>query len=213
MIGSRGFAQELVLAPSAGGPPVTVYGDLFRRGRNVDPGMDPDGGLVIDWVLLVPPGTSVNPLDQVLDPSTGQLFWVHGVPEHVRSLLRQRVDHVEAKLKTVYRVMTTVDILRDTDATDRNDLGDPIDTGGVIPDERVGVPASIVERYEVEPTDRDLRTVGQWVGWVPAGTDVRIGDRVRDTTEGFVYRVENITQPVQLALRELRLDLVRASEA
>lgn len=206
--GSRLYSQTLQIT-NPGQAPASIQGDLYRRGRNTDPGMDEDGTLVTDWVLICPVGTDVQSNADVVDPATGLVYWVHGVVEQVRSLLRQEVDHIEARLKTVYRFSTTVDILRDEDVTDFNDRGDAVDTG-TPPAERQDVPASIVERTQVQPTDTDLRTLASWVGWVPVGTDVRFGDRLR-RPDGAMFRVETITSPVLVGLRELRLDLTRTA--
>lgn len=214
---SRAFRQTIAYTPP-GGAPTTIRGDLYRRGRNIDPGMDDEGGLVTDWVLMTAPDVDLLPLGEVVHPNTGELLWVHGVPDVVPSLLRNVVDHVETKCKTVYRIKTVVDILRDTDATDTNDLGDPVDTA-TAPPGRSGIPASIVEVSQVLPNDTDLRTLTTWVGWVPAGTDVRRGDRIQvvgpseggNPPAGAMFRVEGLTTPVQMGLREIRLDLARSS--
>lgn len=211
MIGSRAFSLDLLLTNPGDPAPHAIRGDLFRRGRNTDPGMDNEGTLVTDWVLLVPPTEAIQPLAEVQSVDTGVLYWVHGVPDPHRSLLRGTLDHIEARLKTVYRYPTVVDILRDGDATDFNDLGDPIGTP-TVPPERTAVPASVVQRSEIVPTDTDLRTVSSWVGWVPVGTDVRRDDTLR-TPDGVHYRVDGITVPIHVGLRELRLDLTRSSAA
>lgn len=213
-VGSRAFAQTLLLANPGWSTPQSIVGDLFKRGRNTDPGLDEDGTLITDWVLLTPiEGPVIQPTAEIVHPGTGVIYWVHGVPDEVISLLNNEVDHLESRLKTVYRFPTVVDILRDSDNTDTNDLGDPIETDTVVPPERAAIPGSIVERMEVlvPASDVDLRTVTAWVGWVPAGTDVRKNDKVRRISDGATFRVEHITAPVHVAMRELRLDLTRTS--
>lgn len=213
-IGSRAFAQTVSLQNPGDPAPQVIACDLFRRGRNTDPGMDEDGTLINDWVLLTPVGgPAILPLAEVVHPISGVVYWVHGVPDPIISLLANAVDHYESKLKTVYRPRTLVDILRDSDRTDTDDLGDPIETDSVVPPERAGIVGSIVERLEVlvPANDVDLRTVTAWVGWVPAGTDVRINDKVRRQSDGATFRVEHIVAPVHTAFRELRLDLTRTA--
>lgn len=215
---TRAFRQPISYTPP-GGPAMVIGGDLYRRGRNIDPGMDDEGGLVTDWVLMTGPDVVPVPLGEVVHPHTGEILWVHGYPDVVSSLLRGGVDHVETKCKTVYRMRTTVDIWRDTDTTDTNDLGDPVDSPATPPPERSGVEASIVEVSQVLPTDTDLRTLSTWVGWVAAGTDVRRGDRLKVVQPsdgghppvGALFRVEGVTQPVEFGLREQRLELARTT--
>lgn len=207
--GSRAGNQELLLTNPGEPEPTVIRGDLFRRGRGANPSMDEDGTVRSEWVVLVAPAVAVQPLAEVQDPATGALFWVHGLPDLQRSLLTGAVDHREAQLRSVYRIPTVVDILRDSDVTNFNDLGDPVDDADATPSERTGVPASVVERSQIVPTDTDLRTVSTWVGWVPAGTDVQLHDRLRRQPDGALFTVDAITLPAELGLRELRLDLTR----
>jgi hypothetical protein len=219
MIGSRAFSDTLYVANPGETAAREIKGDLFRKGRNTDPGVDEDGTLIVDWVMLVPPTEAINPYAEVTDPASGALFWVHGIPDPQKSLLRGEIDHYECRLKTVFRPICTVDIWRDSDTGDRNDLGDPVDTNPEPPPERQAVPASIVERSQILPTDTDLRTLTAWVGWVAIGTDVRVGDRVRvaspsptgTPTVDSLFRVEALTLPVHTGLREIRMDLSRTS--
>ena len=168
---------------------------------------DAEGTLLSSWTGLFPPDTVLEPLAEVL--VDGNLLWVSGLPELRRSLLTNYPDHVEAPLKSVRRLETLVDVLRDADSTDTNELGDPVETQPSA--YLIGITASITETSQKTPTaDGDLRTTRVLVGWVPAGTDVRPDDRLQ-AADGNVYSVEVVTQPFTTGLMDLRLDLLQVA--
>jgi hypothetical protein len=173
---------------------------------------DDEGTLQSTWTWLFPPGTLVKPLAEILDVESGRWFWVAGLPETRRDLLTGLVDHVEAPTRSVFRQLLVVDVLRDADTADSNDLGDAVETAPTA--HLTGVDAAITDLTQQIPVDGDLRTVHQVVGWVAAGLDVARGDRIRVPTgdpDGTVYTVDAVTQPIRTGLLDLRLDLTRTT--
>lgn len=76
-----------------------------------------------------------------------------------------------------------------------------------------GVPMSIVEsgRRTSDRATQTPRTVRAVSGLVGSGTDVLIGDRIRDDTNGgILYVVNTVTQPRSFGyLPDIELDLTR----
>jgi hypothetical protein len=174
---------------------------------------DVEGTLQSFWTWVFPPDTLVEPLAEVLDIESGRWFWVAGLPETRRDLLTGDVDHVEAVCRSVFRQLLVGDVLRDADTTDHNDLGDQVEGNDL---HLAGVDVAITElTQQVPTTEGDLRTQHVVVGWLPAGTDVRRGDRIRVPTGGgpteAIYTVEAVTQPIRTGLLDLRLDLTRTT--
>jgi len=209
------FAQPvLIINPGETATPTAA--DLWQgsAGSNGSGGgFDEEGTLQAVWTGVFPPGSQLEPLAEVLDVESGRWFWVAALPETRRDLLTGLPDHVEALLNTVYRQLVVVDVLRDANATDANDLGDGVETTPAV--HLAGVAAAITEvTRKVPTTDADLRTVHVVVGWLPAGTDVQRGDRIRvpaGDPDGEIYSVDAVTQPIQQGLLDLRLDLTRTS--
>jgi hypothetical protein len=91
----------------------------------------------------------------------------------------------------VYELATcTASILRGT-ATDA--YGDTVDAATVVAS---GIVASIRETSRVvsDPATQQPRIVRSADGAMPAGTDVRDSDQVRDDTNGVTYIVQAVTQ-------------------
>jgi hypothetical protein len=115
----------------------------------------------------------------------------------------------------IARPNTTVDVLRDADATDTDEWDDPTETDG--PAVVEGMPISISEQVTrvwdgtTTPgvTSPDTRVLRYNVGRAPHGADVRVGDRLREP-DGTVWSVAQ-TFPVRSSLLapDLRLELVR----
>ncbi len=103
---------------------------------------------------------------------------------------------------------TTVSILRGTTV---NDWGDEVDSDTTV---ATGIPASVMERTltDIDPSSGDPRTARAVVGGVPAGTDVRDGDRLRDERTDITYAIRSISalsNPVFTP--SVRLDLDRTT--
>lgn len=106
------------------------------------------------------------------------------------------------------RATTTVTILRGSGV---DSFGDERDTAATV---REGVTASIIEQNKTvtTPVDGTPRVVRHTTCRLPAGTDVRTGDRLRDERTGAVYIVdaEGLSQnPVRR--NDIRLDLRRVT--
>lgn len=196
------FAQAVQIQNPGQPAPVDGRADVWQSG----PGeFDLEGTLQSTWTAIFPPGTLIEPLAEVV--VDGRLLWVSGMPEARASLLSGFADHIEATLKSIFRLETVVDVLRDADRVDSNDLGDGVETEPTA--HLTGITAAITETSTKVPTaDGELRTTRILVGWLPAGTDVKRGDRIRDAV-GRVYGVESVTQPLTTGLLDLRLDLTR----
>ena len=108
-------------------------------------------------------------------------------------------------------VNAVVDVLRDAASGDADGFGDEVETGSTAV--LTGVPAFIFEESQQQPVDGDLRVIRMVRGRVAAGTDVRVGDRLRDGA-GAVYSVTTVTEP-QLGMNRpplyRRLELMRSS--
>jgi hypothetical protein len=199
------FVQAVEIFNPGTAAAVAGRADVWQSGAG---DFDEEGSLVSTWTATFAPGTVVEPLADVL--VDGRHLWVSGMPEARDDLLSGLADHVEATLKLTARPSVVAEVLRDSVKTDRNRLGDKVDTPTTVAS---GVTASIVERRTEIPTaDGDLRTLTLWVGWVPIGTDVVDGDRIR-TAAGTVYLVERITHPLNLGWREKRLELLLQTAA
>lgn len=103
---------------------------------------------------------------------------------------------------------TRLDVLRGT-TTDA--YGDEQDTDTVV---ATGIPASLTEQSRRvttrdDPTPRIIRTI---TARVPAGSDIRDQDRVRDQRTGAVYIVDAPSTMANPTLAvDLRLDLRRTT--
>lgn len=198
------FAQQAQVLNPGAPEAVETRADVWLSGAGE---FDAEGTLLSSWTGLFPPATVIEPLAEVL--VDGNLLWVSGLPERRVSLLTGFPDHVEAPLKSVRRLETLVDVLRDADTTDVNDLGDQVETQPQA--YLIGLTASITETSQKTPTaDGDLRTTRVLVGWLPAGTDVRTDDRLQ-AADGNIYSVEVVTQPFTTGLMDLRLDLMQVA--
>lgn len=196
------FAQVVTIQNPGQPAPVDGRADVWQSNAGE---FDIEGTLQSTWTAIFPPGTLLKPLAEITFDE--QILWVSGMPEARASLLTGFADHVEATLKSSYRIETVVDVLRDADTSDSNGLGDKVETAPTA--HLSGITAAISETSTKVPTaDGELRTTRVLVGWLPAGTDVRRGDRLRDPI-GRIYGVESVTQPLATGLRDLRLDLTR----
>lgn len=105
------------------------------------------------------------------------------------------------------RANTTVTILRGTTV---DTFGDTVDTATEVAS---GITASIIETGKTATTavDGQPRQIRRITGRLPAGTDIRTGDRVRSRA-GRVYVVDAIDQ-IENAVRtnDIRLDLRRVT--
>lgn len=101
----------------------------------------------------------------------------------------------------------TVSILRGT-TTDA--YGDTVDVATAV---ATGITASIIEQRHLStnPVDGTVRQVRYVTGRVPAGTDVRVGDRLKDEATLVVYIVDGAPHQPGNAMRtnDIRLDLRR----
>lgn len=106
------------------------------------------------------------------------------------------------------RANTRVTILRGT-STDA--FGDPVDT---LTEVATGITASIIEQRKTvtNPVDGVVRRVRYTTGRLPAGTDLRDGDRVKDEKTGVIYMFDASSQ-VENAVRtnDIHLDLKRVT--
>lgn len=193
--------------------PIDGFADLWQTAAGE---FDEEGTLLASWSAMMPFDTLVKPLAEVFVPSSGRLYWVAGLPEQLTSLLSNVPSHVEMPLRYVLRLPASIDVFRDADADqpssdrDRNRFGDEVETGRGVPADPsspylADVTGSITELTAQVPDNGDLRTVRVVVGWLPAGTDVRRGDRIRSGPSW--YAVEQVTQPIRTGLLDLRLDL------
>lgn len=102
---------------------------------------------------------------------------------------------------------TTVSVLR---GTTTDDYGDELDTDTVVAS---GIPASVLEqsRTVFDQATSTPMVVHTITGRVTRGTDIRLGDRLRDENTGQVYMVQNVNpQDNPLIQIDVRLELKRA---
>lgn len=100
----------------------------------------------------------------------------------------------------------TASILR---GTTTDEYGDAVDASTVA---HSGVNAQILDNVMrvYDPSTQTPRIVRSYICHMQSGTDVRIGDRLRDDTHDVVYIIENVTQANQAGLTvDLILDLRR----
>lgn len=78
---------------------------------------------------------------------------------------------------------TRVTILR---GATTDSFGDPVDIARPV---YTGVTASILEfnKTTTSPVDGTVRHIRRYVGRLPAGTDLRAGDRIKDERDGAIY--------------------------
>lgn len=106
------------------------------------------------------------------------------------------------------RANTTVSILR---GADTDSFGDPVDTLTVV---ATGVTASIIEQRKTvtTPVDGNVRQVRFTTGRLPAGTDVRTGDRIKDEKTNRIYVFDASSQPENsVRTNDIHLDLRRVT--
>lgn len=102
------------------------------------------------------------------------------------------------------RATTTISVLR---GTSTSGFGDTVDGATVAAS---GITASLLEQRKtvVTPDDLMVRTVRYITCRVPAGTDVRTGDRIRNDATGDVYVLDGQAQPYSPSrTNDIRLDL------
>jgi hypothetical protein len=102
---------------------------------------------------------------------------------------------------------TTVSILGG-DAPD-SDFGDVLDSDTPAGS---GIPASIIEGRQVVATESDpqARIIRYYTGRLPAGTEVNDSQKLRDEVTGFIYVIDNVTEPQNPVIpQDVRLDLRR----
>lgn len=103
---------------------------------------------------------------------------------------------------------TATILRRDPDA--KTPLGDP---AGVYAQVATGLPASIVEasRRTWDKATQTPRVVRVLTGLLGSGSDVQVGDRLRDDSNGgLLYVVKTVTQPRSYGYTpDLELDLGR----
>lgn len=106
------------------------------------------------------------------------------------------------------RANTTVSILRGT-TTDA--FGDPADTATAV---ATGVTASIIQQRKIvtTPVDGTVRQVRFYTGRLPANTDIRVGDRIKDEKTNHIYMFD-ASADIGNAVRrnDLVLDLRRVT--
>lgn len=104
-----------------------------------------------------------------------------------------------------------VDVLRDSDVSDRDSYGDETETltGSAV---FVAEPALIVSEQVQAAVDGNLRTFRRPIARMRPGLDVRAGDRLVDT-HGAVFSVDTVEQPrfSPTRLLDVRLELTRTS--
>lgn len=104
----------------------------------------------------------------------------------------------------------TASILRGTTV---DEYGDPQDVDTVV---HTGVPFSIqeTEARVYDPATQTSRVVRTPVAACQSDVDLRIGDRVRDDTNGITYIVNDVTQPGGVGwTSDLDVDLKRITPA
>lgn len=106
------------------------------------------------------------------------------------------------------RANTKVTILRGVTA---DSFGDPADTATPV---ATDVTASIIEQRKTvtNPVDGVVRRVRFYTGRLPAGTDIRSGDRIKDQKTNAIYIFDAATTPTN-AVRgsDVVLDLRRVT--
>lgn len=117
-------------------------------------------------------------------------------------------DHVQSIIEAPMS-QTTFAILRGT-ATDG--YGDVADVDTVV---QTGIAGSIIGRdvTAVDAATGQPKSTRVTVATIPAGTDIRVGDRVKDLTTAVVYTVTSfypLTAPLHTP--GIHLDLARAYE-
>lgn len=104
----------------------------------------------------------------------------------------------------------TASILR---GTTTNEFGDTVDTDTVI---QSGIPfyiSDIADRVW-DPSTQTPRVIRSIDGQCQSDVDLRIGDRVRDDTNGITYIVNDVTQPYGAGwTSDLDVDLKRITPA
>jgi hypothetical protein len=110
----------------------------------------------------------------------------------------------------VYQPATCKASILRRDPVAKTPLGDP---AGVYAEVATGLPASITEtsRRTWDKAAQTPRTVRVLSGLLGSGTDVRVGDRLRDdSNNGLLYVVKAVTQPRSFGYTpDLELDLGR----
>lgn len=105
---------------------------------------------------------------------------------------------------------TTIDVFRGVTVDAYQDVVD-VNTSPIA----TKLPASVIERTRVvfDPASGTPRTVRYVVGRVGHGTDVKVGDRLRDRSGQFFVVRDTATPSNPAIALDLRLDLVRVGNA
>ncbi len=104
----------------------------------------------------------------------------------------------------------TASILR---GTTTDEYGDTVDSDTVV---YTGIPMSIQETESsvFDPATQTRRVVRRPQGACQSDVDLRIGDRIRDDTNGITYIVNNVTQPGGVGwTSDLAIELKRITPA
>lgn len=92
----------------------------------------------------------------------------------------------------------------------RDEFGDEIDLDQEAgADAQTRIPASLIETTKQSSTDASgtPRVIRTCVARLPAGTDITVGDRLRNENTGRLYRIDSITQPAAIGFTPaLRVD-------
>ena len=103
---------------------------------------------------------------------------------------------------------TTVTILGGNTESDYGDVLDSDTPAGA------GIPCSIIEGRQVVSTESDpqARVIRYYTGRLPYGTTVDDSQRLRDERTGYLYSIDNVTQPANPIIpQDVRLDLRRVT--
>jgi len=105
------------------------------------------------------------------------------------------------------RATTRVTVIR---GVGRDEFDDEIDLDQEAgADAQTRIPASLIEATRTSNSDASgtPRVIRTCVARLPAGTDIRRRDRLRDETTGRIYVVNSITQPAAIGFTPaLRVD-------
>lgn len=96
-------------------------------------------------------------------------------------------------------------------ATKDNGLGDMVDDNTTPVAGLTDLPASLIEKSRkiFDPASEAIRTVRWCVGRFTPGTDIQVGDRIKDNVTGTFYALDEVTTTRRsiAGSRDLVLDL------